>query len=328
MGFLAGLIMSTITPTLSHLEPRDRPDNLSSAVLHSLSRPIYGRVAWGPLKSFVLGGISFGILPLISWPKGFSRFVVAEQQQFWHLAEWLHIRTGDEDAARLRDSTQNTGAIPTLWIVPTLMLVILAFNFIPLLNPPGINFDRIIRLTYGGLLFPGEPFSARYFLNHSFVWPRLFKVWTICLSVGYFSHWLHVRQHAANVNLFLRRLNMILVRQHLPPVPMYEVGIGLRPVWIVAGLVGAACGAVWAIPAALAGGVHQQYCRRTSTRIRGELALRVTAALGRQRPPIDVPVPHGFRIVCRNQLCGKVLTGGAAFCSRCGTRVPSPGAAA
>ena len=106
MGLLADLSMSAFTPTHTNLEPPDRPDNLSAAVLHSLSRPIYGRITWGPLESFFLGGITFGIFPLISWPKAFGRFVVAEQQQFWHLLEWLRIRTGDEEAARLRDSVR------------------------------------------------------------------------------------------------------------------------------------------------------------------------------------------------------------------------------
>src|SRR5579872_5212603 len=123
MGLLPNLTMSAFTPTQTTLDPPVRPDNLSAAVLHSLSRPIYGRVAWGPLRSFLLGAISFGIIPLIAWPRQFGRFVVAEQQQFWHLVEWLRIRTGDEEAARLRDSVRNTGAIPTLWIVPTILLV-------------------------------------------------------------------------------------------------------------------------------------------------------------------------------------------------------------
>jgi len=328
MGFLAGFLMSAFTPTISNLEPRDRPDNLSSAVLNSLSRPIYGRVAWGPLKSFVLGGISFGILPIICWPKAFSRFVVAEQQQFWHLAEWLHIRTGDEDAAKLRDSVQYTGTTPTLWIVPTILMAILVANFLPRISAPGFNLDWIFGATYGAACWPGYPISSRYFIHHSILWPHLFKIWTLCLSLAYVSHWLHVRQHASNVNQFLRRVNLILSRQHLPPVPMYGLGIGLRPVWVVAGLIGVGCGAVWAIPAALAGAIHQRYCRRTSTRIRADLAMRVSAALHRQRPPLDVPIPHGFRIVCRNQLCLKTLTGGTAFCPRCGTRVPNVDAVA
>jgi hypothetical protein len=322
VGFFADFPMSVFTPTFSNLEPRDSPDNLSSAVLHSLSRPIYGRVAWGPLKSFILGGISFGILPIICWPRAFARFVAVEQQQFWHLLEWLHIRTGDPEAAKLRDSLRNTGVVPTMSIVPTILLIILAVNFLPRIGMHhGFDLNSILPVTYGFAPWAGQRIYFGY-------WPHLFKVWTLCLCVAYLFHWFHVRSYISNVNQMLRRLNPILIRQQLPPVPMYEVGIGLRPGWWIAGLVGLACGAVWAIPAAIAGGVHQRYCRRVSTRIRGELALRVNAALNRQRPPINVPIPNGFRVVCTNQLCLKPLAGGATFCSRCGTRVPMAGAVA
>jgi hypothetical protein len=303
--------MSAFTPTVSNLEPPDSPDNLSLAVLHSLSRPIYGRVAWGPVKSFFLGAISFGILPLLAWPRAFARFAAAEQQQYWHLLEWLHIRTGDKDAAMLRDHIRTATVPPTISFVPIILVAIVLINFLP-----AFNIDHFFRDTYGLAPF----FDPRIFND---AWTHTFKVWTICLSIGYISHWIHVRQYVFGINQTLQRLNIILVRQQLPPVPKYEVGLGLRRAWLIGGLLGLAGGAIWAIPAAAAGGIHERYCRRTSTRIRGELASRVNLALSRQRPPIDVPIPNGFRVTCRNQLCRKPLAPGASFCSRCGTRVPS-----
>jgi hypothetical protein len=314
--------MSTFTPNQWTLDPAARPDQLSSAVLHSLSRPIAGRIVWGPLKSFILGALTFGILPLIAWPKKFGRFVVAEQQQLWHLVEWLRIRTGDEEAARLRDSVRDTGAIPTLWIVPIVMLAILALNFFPWLDVSGLFLQRLFFATYDiGLRHPDTIFSNRW---HSGFFPnlRLYGIWTICLSVGYASHWLHVRQHAADVNRLLGQLNVIFVRQNLPPVRISGPGIGLRPLWVVAAVVGASCGVWWAIPAALAGGVHQRYILRNSNRIRSELAQRVSTLLHQNRPPMNVPTPHGFRVVCRNEMCAHSMPPGAAFCPRCGTRVP------
>jgi hypothetical protein len=323
------LDMTAFTPTVSQFDPPDRPDNLSAAVLHSLSRPIYGRVAWGPIKSFFLGGITFGILPLISWPRGFGRFVVAEQQQFWHLLEWLHVRTGDPDAAKMRDSLRNLGPPATISIVPLIMLVILAINFFPGVHAPlRVDLQRLIGITYGAHAWTIGPRWPAYWPRHLIPWPGPYNIWTICLCIAYASHWVHVRQHMDEVNRMLRRLNLILARQHLPPVPLYGVGMGFQPLWIIAGAIGLCSGAVWAVPAALAGAIHERYCRRTSTRIRGELALRVTAALNRQTPPINVPVPHGFRNVCRNKLCEKVLPDGASFCPRCGASLPSADARA
>ncbi len=322
MGFLTDLIMSAYTPWKWTLEPPGRPDHLSTAVLHSLSRPIVGRIAWGPLKSFVLGAVTFGILPLISWPRRFGRFVVAEQQQLWHFVEWLRVRTGDNDAAKLRDSVRDLGAAP-YWLVPLAMLIVLAVNFLPWLDGSGFHWARTFRMTYQAQPWLGNSFHSGRWAYRPFDGFSLYNIWVVCLSVAYFSHWLHVQQHIAEVNRLLRELNPILLRQHLPPMARYGAGIGLRPFWMLAGMIGVAFGAWWAIPAALAGAVHQRYCLGTSNRMRSELAIRVNSLLLQQRPAIDVPTPHGFRVVCVNPLCGKTLAGPAAYCPRCGSRVPS-----
>ncbi len=325
MGLFIRLVMSTFTPTAQTLHPPDRPDNLSAAVLHSLSRPIAGHVYSGAISGFFCAAITFGLLPLISWPKKFSRFVIAEQQQFWHFVEWLRIRTGDEDAARLRDSVRQTGAPPTLSIVPIAMLVIVAFVFVPFVQGGGLGHGHAY-WNHG--VWIDNSFRPEIFTIYSNPLLHVYKIWVICLCIAYASHWLHVHQHLSEVNAFLRNLNPILMRQKLPPMQGYVLGLGLSPLWMIAGLIGLACGAWWAIPAALAGAVHQRYCKRTSTRLRGELALRASTLLQRQRPPINVPTPAGFRVFCINELCGKSLPASTTFCPRCGTRLPRTDAVA
>lgn len=320
MGLVIGFSMSAFTPTSWTLEPKERPDNLSAAVLHSLSRAIFGHLWWGPFFSFFTGAVTFGIMPLVCWPKKFGRFVVAEQQQFWHLVEWLRIRTGDEEAAKLRDSVRQTGSIPTMWIVPVAMLAVLAFVFVPFVQGGGYAHGHLI--VHHADWWMRNSFRPEILTIQSNPWLHLYNIWVICLSVAYISHWLHVHQHVSDVNAFLRRLNPILQRQNLPLMGTYHVGLGLRPLWMVAGFIGLACGAWWAVPAAFAGAVHQRYCKRTSTRIRSELAIRASTLLQRQRPPIDVPMPNGFRTFCVNELCGKSLPASATFCPRCGTRLP------
>jgi hypothetical protein len=322
MGVLAGSIMSQFIPTQRMLEPDARPDDLPAAVLHSLSRPVY-RLAWGPLKTVILGGLSFGILPLISWPRKFSRYVLGEQRQLWHLAEWLRIRTGDEDAAAIRDSVRQAGVMPTLWIVPLIMLGVLAANFLPWVRTPDLALHRILRDTYFVGVFRPEIIWGGRWARSPFAALQLYKLWTACLSIAYFSHWLHVQLHAADVNRVVRRLNLIFARQQVAPVNVAVIGIGLRPLWILAGVAGVVCGAWWAVPAALAGAVHQRYIQRTSARMRGQLALRVGMLLQQQRPAVDVPTPHGFRVICRNHLCGKSAPTQAAYCPRCGSRLES-----
>jgi hypothetical protein len=319
--------MTAFTPTQVTLDPPSQPDNLSAAVLHSLSRPITGKTSPNLILSFIFGALTFGIVPLISWPRRFTRLAISEEQQFWHLVEWLRIRTGDENAANLRQSVRDTGTIATAWLVPVILLAVLAAYFLPLFSSPGFNIDHLLGVTY-----LASPWGPHHFAHHYYwvasPWLPLFKVWNICLAIAYFSHWLHVRQHAANVNQLIRRLNTILAKQQLPPVALFDVGLGLRPLWLLAGLIGLANGAFWAIPAAFAGAIHQNYARRTSTRIRGELAQRVSMLLQQQRPPINVPLPHGFRTVCRNERCAKVVPPGALFCPRCGSRTPDSNAVA
>jgi hypothetical protein len=319
--------MSAFTPTQVTLEPPSRPDNLSAAVVHSLSRPITGKTSPNVVLSFVFGALSFGIVPLIYWPRRFGRFVVAEQQQYWHLVEWLRIRTGDEEAAKLRDSVRDTGPIATTWVVPTILIALLVMKFVSIFNVPVFALSHLLDVTYFAGPWIGPHYGQSYYrgIGHG---PALYGIWNACLLLAYGSHWLHVQQHASDVNRLIRRLNMILMKQHLPPVPLFSIGIGFRPLWFAAGLIGLAHGAFWAIPACFAGALHQRYVRKTSTRIRGELAQRVNMLLQQQRPAINVPMPHGFRTVCRNEKCGKIVPAGARFCPRCGASAPNGNAVA
>jgi len=66
--------------SLSHFEtsnlsvdPPPPPDYLAGAVLQGLARPIGYRLTWGVLKSLLLGGVSFGLLPLIAWTRNFQK---------------------------------------------------------------------------------------------------------------------------------------------------------------------------------------------------------------------------------------------------------------
>jgi hypothetical protein len=316
---------TTFTPTQWTLEPPTRPDQLSSAVVNSLSRPIGGRVLWGPLRSFVLGGISFGIWPLIAWPRRFGRIVVAEQQQIWHLVEWLRIQTGDPEAEKVRDSVRSTGATPSLWLVPWTMLAIIALNAILWFRVPGRNLDSLLAATYRFDRFQFDQYTLRSILHDPYSQLHLFSIWTICLTVAFVSHWLHVRRHVADMNALIGRINVLLVRQNAQPAGQFRTGLGLAMgfrhlLWGAAAVAGCAAGAWWAIPAAVAGAAHQRYAMRTSVRLRGELALRARNILERQRPSIQVPPPGNFKYVCRNEKCLNTLKPGTLFCPRCGTR--------
>src|SRR5258706_10133425 len=104
--------LSQFHPTNLSVEPPPPPDYLAGAVLQGLSRPIGGRLSWGVLKSLFLGAVSFGLLPILAWTPGFRAFVIAEQQQLLHLAQWVRqnsahplARQLESDAVELRPRT-------------------------------------------------------------------------------------------------------------------------------------------------------------------------------------------------------------------------------
>jgi hypothetical protein len=302
--------MSSFAPTIRTLEPPEPPDQLAGAVMTALGRPVYGSLLpWGPIKSLVLGAISLGVLPLIIWPRIFARYCIAQQQQFWHLLEWLRIRQRDSDAAELQNSLGAIGPTVTLRLAPAICLIIVAMSFF---GWPFFSGAWLVR--------PLEMMRLPMPLWRRFSLYNIHLVWTICLFFAYGSHWLHIREHAANVNQLVRRINAILYRHGITPVGVIEPGTGLRPLWILAAIVGVLAGAWWAIPAAMAGALQRQYMRRTSLQIRSQLSQRVAALMAGPRPPVDVPATPPRRLACGNSLCAGPIPVGAQFCPRCGAR--------
>src|SRR5260370_41100655 len=90
-------------PNLRSAQEPQGPDYLAGAVLQGLGRPIGEKLSWPLGRSLVLGVVSFGVLPILAWPKLLGQFIVLEQQQLWHLAEWLRLHVKHSDAIKLRD---------------------------------------------------------------------------------------------------------------------------------------------------------------------------------------------------------------------------------
>jgi hypothetical protein len=300
--------MSTFAPTTRTLDPPDPPDQLAGAVMSALGRPVYGSlVPWGPIKSLLLGAISLGVLPLIFWPRIFARYCLSQQQQFWHLLEWLRIRQHDNEAADLQNSLGAIGPVSTLRLAPAICLIIVAMSFF---GWPFFS-GAWLAQPFGTMRWP-IPFVRRISLYNFHL------IWTICLCFAYGSHWLHIREHAANVNQLVRRINAILSRHGVMPVAVIGPGMGLRPLWIFAAIVGVLAGAWWAIPAAMAGALQRQYMRRVSLQIRSQLSQRVALLMQGSRPPVVVAATPPRRAACRNALCAGPIPTGAQFCPRCG----------
>ncbi|HTW94757.1 MAG TPA: hypothetical protein VMD30_08195 [Tepidisphaeraceae bacterium] len=309
--------MAQFNPTVQIVDPPHMPDQLSAAVLSGLSRPLIGHRfrPWGAVKTFIFAGCTFGLAPLFFWPGRFRDFVDVERQQLWHLAEWLRLKTGDPDAAGLRDSTGGALALSGfLRVGPVLMAILAIFSFLPLPTP---FFHYLVLATYR---YPRQRPLSDFFLG-----------WNVLLSIGYLLHWGQVCRHANALTAFGERFNEILGRRNFPPVKIPQVGMGVSPLWLIGALIGLGNGAVWAIVAMLAGVVHWRYVWSVSRRMRSEMGERVSYMLMAVYPPLSVARPVGMAPagsfsgdgegnICVNPKCLARLSPMAAFCPRCGAR--------
>lgn len=285
----------------------DQTDHLAAAVMRALSRSFMRHFSIRPGRAFGLGLVTFGIWPIAKLSRQFRDYVTFEKQQLWHLAEWLRLRRGGDDALALHDDLKSIQPNGALRVLPMLCAAITCYLvFVQLSGHFSVN--RLIHETwqlrrpwFGG----GAPDSS-------------WKFWIVGLSVAYLLHVLRVALHHFAMRRFVERLNRLLAREQIPPVVMPAMGTGMSIGWWAAGLGLSAFGGLWGIPMALAAAMHRQYISSTAITIRAEMLASVRAMLQQNRPAVAVPnyVIHGLR--CANPLCRAGLRVGAGFCTRCG----------
>ncbi len=114
--------MTSLDPTIATV---DRPDQLGGALQQGLPRPMHPKLTWNVIRTVLLGGISGGIIPLVFLARRFHDFAKAEQMQFWHLAEWLRLQTGDAEATAATEAAKRV--MPSLaWRFASLAFVVVA----------------------------------------------------------------------------------------------------------------------------------------------------------------------------------------------------------
>jgi len=289
--------------------------------MSSLSRPFIGNRygPWGAIKTAILAAISFGILPLLLWPRRFADFASVEQQQLWQLAEWLRLRTGRPEAIRLRDSTMALAPRSRSWIF-AMVLAVVAAGWLIVPSAPAITLTRVLSVSYGYVYYMVVGGDAG--LTRSLV-PTAYHFWIGLLGYGYFCHWLVVCQRSGLLQRFVRDFNVLAELEHVGKIQSKSVGVGFSPVWIVVAFLFSKNNAYWAIPMAFAGVVQYRYIMQVSRSTRAQLSGRVRELLVEQRPALRVSEPvtrsglEGARS-CSNERCLALLPATAAFCPRCG----------
>src|SRR4051812_6460934 len=78
-------------------------DQLATAVLRSLGRSRRDLFSMSPARAMLLGWITLGLAPVYRLARQFRDAVLLENQQLWHVAEWMRTRAGGVEAAALAE---------------------------------------------------------------------------------------------------------------------------------------------------------------------------------------------------------------------------------
>jgi hypothetical protein len=310
--------MTAFSPTTTTLDPPGQTDELAGAVLASLSRPIGRQQPWGPVTTAILSVLTIGLLPLLSWPARLRNACLREQQQLWHLAEWLRLNSGRPDALSLQDSTRRLAFRPGLHMAA--LLIVFLGIFSPLrMMPPHPHWT--LAVIFQSMYSKTPLVSGQLRIGNGVVDPFLVsfaKTWSVVLTAAFFLHWLQLQLHIGDMRMFVTRFNAITSAHGLKPVRMPHTGIGLRPIWLLVGIAGLALGVKWALPLMIVGAVQNRYLARTTYIVRQEMAQRMSLLAGLQNPAAAVATPMRLWSCCSNPQCGAIIPPAAKFCPRCG----------
>lgn len=291
-------------------------DQLGASVLQSLARSLRGLFSLAAVQATGLGLLTFGLLPLLRLHRDFRSYTAFENQQSWHAAEWLRMRSGVQEASALADyAARRRDRSSDGFFVAAASLAVGAAGFTLFLTMGDHpSWRGLIERTYPSRsAAPMAPAVAMGFV-----------AWNIGLGVAYTLHWLRVRMQVKRLRGFAERFNAVALREDVDPLSEPRQRVGLTIPWIVGAAISCAVGAFWAIPLALAGASQRVYINETAGQFRIELLERLRLILVKQRPAVAVPnyVIQDRR--CSNALCRAMLRAGALFCPRCGA-VPEDG---
>lgn len=294
--------MSRFTPTTRLILPEHEPDLLAGAVLDSLTRKLYYPLSWGAGTTLVLSILTLGLAPVIAMIGWLRGLIAQHEQQLWHFSEWLRLQSPDPDVTELQKIAHD-----------------IRFS-LPLALMSGVGIAAAVGALamhmHGLPMDLAEPYRFAYEIPRS----PLSLVFALGLTLAAAGNWMHLAIHQQRIERFLRYFNEMSESHGLAPIPLPRLELGLRPVWLLGGVLVVWAGGLWGIPVMLAGGAHRGYTIGTSVLLRSMLAERMQHLLAERKPPIRIPPPVLPARMCVRPNCRAPLTSEAAFCPRCGTR--------
>lgn len=236
----------------------------------------------GPWRTFLAALFTFGLWPLLRWPRMWRQFIEVDRPRQISRAAAAKIGADDKQRRRIDRAVSHMTLVPILNAAPMVTLV-LAVLLILTISGSEFAWSEIWELAYHPEHLVQWPISQQMLAFHS--------TWLTLLCVGYGCHWFVVRRYVFAVKDLDRAIG-----QRTLPRPS-SGGPGAR--WVISAIPLCALGAWWAIPMVLAGSTQRRY----ST---------VMAPAVFERPSV-------VRF-CRTTGCGARLIESARYCPRCGTQ--------
>jgi hypothetical protein len=287
------------------IDPEPLPDHLAGAVLRTLKR----RRLLGPAPGLLLGGaaafLTFGLFPILTWQSKFRKVVKRERTQFEHLLQWLATR-----GLAISDELERSVHVMRPTKLPLVISILVMILQMSMWNSQfgQIGIERMFQRVYSLWGATGHP--QLYWTN------ALGLIW-----IAYVVHWLSVRIYWMRVRRFMSLFNRELQRLGVRPVVMPRMGLGLRPVWTLAGLAFLVAGAPWGLVVMLAGGQQRRYTTGVGPAVADQLAEGMQRLIAVKYPGTMMPRMVSQDRRCGNSLCRAAFPVDARFCSRCGQPV-------
>lgn len=291
------------------------PDRLAGALLRHLHRR-HRQVEIGGAGRALLGAVlTFGLWPMIRWPRRFRDFVVIQQMQAAHLADWMSEAVGAETAKPLRAAADRVRFRNWLWVLSLIAAGAMIADFAVHIDRYSLTFGHIITITWG---------YDRATQATGGIDQRLHLIWLAGLSAAYLLHFAQVKLHARDMRRVIDAFNDLTRREQLAMVVPAAARYRLISPWTVGMLLLGVAGAWWGVAMMLAGGAQRAYTSRTTPATRRSLAEALRTMLLLRRPDMRVPTTVWMTRRCPNERCGHHAPADADFCPRCGSPMNIP----
>src|SRR5438477_4302092 len=180
--------LSTFIPTSIRFDPPDEPDYLAGAVLHSLTSPMPACAIWGPVRTLLLGAISFGLLPLLLLSSRLQPFVQGQSIVFTYAQQWIGKRLRSDEGA----GEVGRQMFPLIKLAKWLGVLLIILELISRFRHGTIVHYDVWSVTYGFRWLNHATFSQPDLV-------RAHKLWLGLLTFAYFIHYVAVKSAAARL---------------------------------------------------------------------------------------------------------------------------------